>query len=51
MPKYGGDKWMVDLPDTVRQKTGVDQACFVLYNDLDLIGQITCDPMDVIAYL
>ena len=51
VPKYGGDKWMVDLPDTLRQQTGVDQACFVLYNDLDLIGQITCDPMDVIAYL
>lgn len=51
VPKYGGDTWFVDLPDEVRQATGVEKACFVLFNDLDLIGQITCDPMDVIAYL
>jgi len=51
VPKYGGDKWFVDLSDSFRQATGVEQACYVLYNDLDLIGQITCDPMDVIAYL
>jgi len=47
VPKYGGDTWFVDLPE----ETGMEKACFVLFNDLDLIGQITCDPMDVIAYL
>lgn len=47
VPKYGGDTWFVDLPEEV----GMEKACFVLFNDLDLIGQITCDPMDVIAYL
>lgn len=51
VPKYGGDRWMVDLDDATRQASGVEQACFVLYNDLDLIGEITCNPMDVIAYL
>jgi co-chaperonin GroES (HSP10) len=51
VPKFGGDKWMVDLSDEVSKYTGADQACFVLYNDLDLIGEITCNPMDVIAYL
>jgi co-chaperonin GroES (HSP10) len=51
VPKYGGDKWFVDLDNAVRQRTGADKACFVLYNDLDLIGEITCNPMDVIAYL
>lgn len=51
VPKYGGDKWFVDLDDVTRQKTGAEQAAFVLYNDLDLIGEITCNPMDVIAYL
>jgi len=51
VPKYGGDKWMVDISDSVRQATGVEQACFVLYNDLDIIGEITCNPLDVIAYL
>ncbi len=38
-------------PEEVAKETGVEKACFVLYNDLDLIGEITCDPMDVIAYL
>lgn len=51
VPKYGGDKWFVDLDDEMRRHTGADKAAFVLYNDLDLIGEITCNPMDVIAYL
>lgn len=51
VPKYGGDKWFVDLPGATSRRIGVDQACFVLLNDLDLIGEITCDPMEVIAYL
>ena len=51
VPKYGGDKWFVYTADEVAKETGVEKACFVLYNDLDLIGEITCDPMDVIAYL
>jgi co-chaperonin GroES (HSP10) len=51
VPKYGGDKWFVDLAPEVIAEAGVEQACFCLFNDLDLIGQITCDPMDVIAYL
>lgn len=51
VPKYGGDTWFVDLSNEVRQQTGAEQACFVLFNDLDLIGQITCDPLEVVAYL
>jgi len=51
VPKYGGDKWFVDVSDSLSLSTGVEQACFVLYNDLDLIGEITCNPLDVIAYL
>ncbi len=51
VPKYGGDKWFVEVPEEEAEKTGVEKACFVLYNDLDLIGEITCNPMDVIAYL
>ena len=51
VPKYGGDTWFVDTSDSICEKTGVEKACFALFNDLDLIGQITCDPMDVIAYL
>ena len=51
VPKYGGDRWDVDLSDEVRQLMGVEKACFCLFNDLDLIGQITCDPLEVVAYL
>ena len=51
VPKYGGDKWFVEVPEEEAQRTGVEKACFVLFNDLDMVGEITCDPMDVIAYL
>ena len=51
VPKYGGDKWFVDLPGAQSSRIGVDRACFVIYNDLDIIGKITCDPLEVVAYL
>lgn len=51
VPKYGGDKWFVDLPGAESSRIGVDRACFTLFNDLDIIGEITCDPLGVIAYL
>ena len=51
IPKYGGDKWFVKVSEEEAERTGVEKTCFVLFNDLDLIGEITCDPMDVIAYL
>lgn len=51
IPKYGGDKWFVDLPGSQSARIGVDQVCFVIFNDLDLIGEITCDPLEVVAYL
>ena len=51
VPKYGGDAWFVDLPGATSLRIGVDQVCFVIFNDLDLIGEITCDPLEVVAYL
>lgn len=51
VPKYGGDKWFVSLPDAESARIGVGKACFCIFNDLDIIGEITCDPMEVIAYL
>ncbi len=51
VPKYGGDKWFVDLPDAESARIGVGRTCFCIFNDLDIIGEITCDPMEVIAYL
>lgn len=45
VPKYGGDRWWVSI-------AGRDErAMFTLFNDLDLIGEITCDPLSVIAFI
>jgi co-chaperonin GroES (HSP10) len=45
VPQYGGDKWGVLIPNTDEYVT------FVVFDDLDLIGKVTCDPMKVIAYI
>lgn len=44
VPKYGGDRWEVPLGDD-----GV--ALFVIFNDLDIIGRVTGDPMAVRAFI
>lgn len=45
VPKYGGDRWEVRVPGTS------DPALFVLFDDNDLVGRITCDPLDVVAFI
>lgn len=45
VPKYGGDRWWVPVPGRN------EQAMFVLFNDLDLIGEVTCDPLSVVAFI
>lgn len=47
VPKYGGDKWERKIP---KNKEG-DVALFVIFNDLDLIGQVTVDPRDIVAFV
>lgn len=42
--KYGGDRWQVPLP-------GEEFALFVIFNDLDIIGIVTCDPLSVRAFI
>jgi co-chaperonin GroES (HSP10) len=42
-PKYGGDRWTV-------KKDG-EEIEFVIYNDLDIIGKITGDPMQIRAFI
>lgn len=44
-PKYGGDRWEVPVPNSN------DDALFVLFNDLDLGGEITGDPLAMVAFL
>ncbi len=44
-PKYGGDRWEVPVPGSM------DPALFVLFNDLELGGEITGDPLEMVAFL
>ena len=45
VPKYGGDRWEVSYGE----QEG-DQALFIIFNDLDIIGAVD-DPLAVKAYL
>lgn len=46
VPKYGGDRWWVD-------SEGIDRkSLFVIFNDLDLIGQVPEDKvLGMVAYV
>jgi co-chaperonin GroES (HSP10) len=44
VPKYGGDRWEVAINKD-------DSAMFVIFNDLDIIGQVTGDPLTVKAFI
>ena len=43
--KYGGDRWEVKIPGTD------GSAMFVIFNDLDIIGQVTGDPLAIRAFI
>lgn len=45
VPQYGGDRWGVPIPATDEYVT------FAVFDDLDLIGKVTCDPLSVVAYI
>lgn len=45
VPKYGGDKWEVPVPNCA------DPALFCLFRDIDLVGEIEGDPLAMVAYL
>lgn len=44
--KYGGDRWEVRYGPA-----DDDKALFVIFNDLDLIGRVTTDPRDILAFV
>ena len=44
VPKYGGDRWEVPLPSG-------ESALYVIFNDLDIIGQVTGDPLAIRAFI
>lgn len=45
VPKYGGDRW------TVKTASGDDEALLVIFNDLDLVGKVTGDPLAIKAFI
>jgi hypothetical protein len=44
VPKYGGDRWEVAINSD-------DSAMFVIFNDLDLLGDVIGDPIAVKAFI
>ena len=44
VPKYGGDRWEVPLANG-------ESALFVIFNDLDIIIQVTGDPLAIRAFI
>ena len=42
--KYGGDRYEVPLNNN-------ESAMFVIFNDLDIIGQVTTDPLKIKAFI
>lgn len=47
VPKYGGDRWYVPVPGSDAKV----QALFTLFKDTDLIGEVTGNPLDVVAFI
>jgi co-chaperonin GroES (HSP10) len=45
VPKYGGDRWQVPVPGQN------EQALFVFFNDLNMIGRITGNPLSIVAFV
>lgn len=46
VPKYGGDRWEMENP--ARRD---EPATFIIINDSDVIGVLTCDPMKMKAFI
>lgn len=46
VPKYGGDRWQVPISGNE-----TEEAMFVIFNDLDIIGKVTGDPLAIKAFI
>ena len=51
VPKYGGDRWEVTVPGPKGVAGDDVSALFVLFNDLDLLGDVYVDPLSVKAFI
>lgn len=45
IPKFGGDRWTVPIPGSEYE------ALMILYNDTEMTGKITGDPLAIKAYI
>ena len=48
VPKWGGDRWEVPVPDQARDD---DPALFMVLNDHEVIAKLTGDPLAMKAFL
>ena len=44
VPKYGGDRWKVPYGNE-------EEALFVIFNDLDIVGGVVGDPLSIKAFI
>lgn len=52
VPKYGGDRWEVDVPADAKLPAESRQpALFVIFEDKDIIGKVTGDPLTIKAFV
>lgn len=51
VPKYGGDKWERPIKETMDDMGRCDQALFIILDDLALLGKITIDPREILAFV
>lgn len=49
VPKYGGDRWTVPTGKEVDGEK--EEALFVIFDDLNIIGKVTGDPLAIKAFI
>ena len=45
VPKWGGDRWEVEIPGEE------EKALFMILNDHEVIAKVTCNPLEMKAFL
>jgi co-chaperonin GroES (HSP10) len=48
VPKWGGDRWEVKVPD---EDTLEDPALFMILNDHEIIAKVTCSPLEMRSFI
>jgi len=48
VPKWGGDRWEVPVPGEDRLE---EKALFAIFNDHEVIAKVTCDPLEMKAFV